>query len=425
MKNLETIVFIFIVTFNSAVFAQVGIGTVTPEQSSVLDVTSIDKGILLPRLTTLQRDAISSPSDGLLLYNVSTSNFNYFNTNWKDFSPSYKSVNSSVTIETQSAVDINIPGMTLSPSHGVHSVSFESEILNTNTPSPYFINSNMLLTDFYALYNQVMAFSPINTHSATYGSDETIIPGRYDVASAISIVGNIILDGQGNPNSIFIFHSGGALSFSANATVILTNGASAENIFWLGEGAIGVGASSIIYGNLISHGAAVAVGANCSVTGRLLTNTGAVSFGPGICSIPVNNSLVINYGTLSTIVLFTGSGAISNTGNSVYNGNICSGAGDTSSLSVAKVNGIIIPPTQNTNINGYEAQSFVATFSMYQNNILISGSTKQITCNSGYTNISLSGIASINDGEFITIKWKTNTGTLTLGNRVFTSIKVQ
>jgi hypothetical protein len=50
---------------------QVGIGTNTPHSSAVLDVESSVKGFLPPRLTTEQRDAITDPAVGLIIYNSS------------------------------------------------------------------------------------------------------------------------------------------------------------------------------------------------------------------------------------------------------------------------------------------------------------------------------------------------------------------
>ena len=52
------------------IFAQVGIGTATPNSSAALEVVSTSKGILFPRLTTSQRDAITTPPFGLVLYNT-------------------------------------------------------------------------------------------------------------------------------------------------------------------------------------------------------------------------------------------------------------------------------------------------------------------------------------------------------------------
>lgn len=65
----------------SAIFsnAQVGIGTATPDASSVLDVTSTSAGFLPPRLTTAQRDAIGSPAIGLTVYNIEINCLEWWN----------------------------------------------------------------------------------------------------------------------------------------------------------------------------------------------------------------------------------------------------------------------------------------------------------------------------------------------------------
>lgn len=50
----------------------VGIGTSSPEVTAILDIASTSKGLLLPRLTTAQRDAIASPATGLMVFNTTT-----------------------------------------------------------------------------------------------------------------------------------------------------------------------------------------------------------------------------------------------------------------------------------------------------------------------------------------------------------------
>jgi hypothetical protein len=50
----------------------VGIGTSSPNAAALLDVSSTTKGVLFPRMTGTQRDAISTPPDGLVLYNTTT-----------------------------------------------------------------------------------------------------------------------------------------------------------------------------------------------------------------------------------------------------------------------------------------------------------------------------------------------------------------
>src|SRR5439155_16631123 len=49
-----------------------GIGTTTPDASSLLDVTSTTKGVLVPRMTKTERDAIASPATGLLIYQTNS-----------------------------------------------------------------------------------------------------------------------------------------------------------------------------------------------------------------------------------------------------------------------------------------------------------------------------------------------------------------
>lgn len=62
-------------TLSIALFAQVGIGTSTPNPAAQLDITSTSKGLLLPRLTTAQRDAIVNPPAGLFIYNSTLNKF--------------------------------------------------------------------------------------------------------------------------------------------------------------------------------------------------------------------------------------------------------------------------------------------------------------------------------------------------------------
>ena len=62
----------------------VGIGTASPDDSSVLEVTSTTKGFLPPRMTTTERDAINLPEEGLMVYDVTVSKVSVFNGSvWK------------------------------------------------------------------------------------------------------------------------------------------------------------------------------------------------------------------------------------------------------------------------------------------------------------------------------------------------------
>jgi hypothetical protein len=64
----------------------VGIGTTSPNNSALLDLTSTTMGLLIPRVTATQMNAIASPATGLLVYNTTANTFYYYNgTAWVPF----------------------------------------------------------------------------------------------------------------------------------------------------------------------------------------------------------------------------------------------------------------------------------------------------------------------------------------------------
>jgi len=66
MKNICTLLAAVLLT--ATTFAQVGINIETPDASAALDITSTTGGVLVPRMTAAQRDAITTPSQGLIIY---------------------------------------------------------------------------------------------------------------------------------------------------------------------------------------------------------------------------------------------------------------------------------------------------------------------------------------------------------------------
>jgi len=62
----------------------VGIGTNNPDPSARLDITSNTQGLLMPRMTATQRNAIQNPAFGLMVFNTQTGCINVFmGANWK------------------------------------------------------------------------------------------------------------------------------------------------------------------------------------------------------------------------------------------------------------------------------------------------------------------------------------------------------
>jgi hypothetical protein len=80
-KNKKSILIIFLIIlgYNSRTMAQVGINNVTPDPSSMLDIQSTGKGLLIPRMTKAARDGIDNAATSLLIYQIDeTPGFYYF-----------------------------------------------------------------------------------------------------------------------------------------------------------------------------------------------------------------------------------------------------------------------------------------------------------------------------------------------------------
>lgn len=69
------------------------VGGTAADASAIFDLVSVEKGALVPRMTTTQRDAIASPATGLLMWNTTTSDLNdYSGSAWRPFRPQNKVV---------------------------------------------------------------------------------------------------------------------------------------------------------------------------------------------------------------------------------------------------------------------------------------------------------------------------------------------
>ncbi len=78
LKNYKTYLLLFFFSVSFIGNAQIGIGTITPNASAVLDITSTTQGLLTPRMTTAQRIAIATPTDGLLVYDTTIKSFYFY-----------------------------------------------------------------------------------------------------------------------------------------------------------------------------------------------------------------------------------------------------------------------------------------------------------------------------------------------------------
>jgi len=116
------------------------------------------------------------------------------------------------------------------------------------------------------------------------GNGQILLPGVYQTGAASTLNGNLTLDGQGNPDALFIIRIGGAFATGASSNVILTNSASLCNVYWQINGKFDLGDASVFRGTLVADGA-ITLLEGSSLLGRGLSKAGAIS---------LNNNTVTN-----------------------------------------------------------------------------------------------------------------------------------
>lgn len=150
MSNIrrQNVLWIVILMTNIILFssktciAQVGIGTLNPHPSSCLDVQSVNKGVLIPRMTTQEMLTISDPYDGLLVFNLTLNSYCIFDSTsalqqWVLFNPwkAEANLNSDVILSATSKVGIGTtnPTAPLTVNGTVRSDTVRCSSLKTNS----------------------------------------------------------------------------------------------------------------------------------------------------------------------------------------------------------------------------------------------------------------------------------------------------
>jgi len=421
MKNLRftTTIISFIISIAS--LAQVGIGTLTPDASSLLDVSSTSQGFLMPRLSSSQRDDILLPAKGLMIYNLTLdngeintgtpSNPKWVGTNTQE-TPTINSITEGDTVSTTSTSNVLVPEMTISPDSGTYLVLFNAQLSSHQT-----FSSAQGVIDAASLYDELMAYPGGVTHALTFGSGETLDPGAYDVAGAPSIAGTLTMDGGGDPNAVFIIRGSGAFTTGAGTTVVLTGNAKPENIFWVSGAAMSTAANTVMKGTMLGGGAsagAVSLGDGSNLEGRLFTKLGAVSLGENVVITSPTVAAPVDLGVLSTFAMWSSDGVVSDVGTATTTGDVGTAAG------AITMTGTHIGKEYPANTTSSPS---ISTYSIYKNGVEISNSSRKISSQSA--TVSLQGMVIINEDDTVEIRWKVETGEVRLDNRTLSLIRSQ
>lgn len=107
---------------------RVGIGTTAPNGSAALEIASSSSGLLIPRLNNAQRSSISTPANGLQIYNTSTNTIDYYNgASWVSLSSGGSGITSlnglTGAAQTFSTSTAATPGPQFSSAGAIHTLN--------------------------------------------------------------------------------------------------------------------------------------------------------------------------------------------------------------------------------------------------------------------------------------------------------------
>ena len=114
----------------------------------------------------------------------------------------------------------------------------------------------------------------------------TILPGVYCNASSVGITGTVTLNGNGNPNAVFIFQIGSTLTTAAgNSMVKLIGGAVASNVFWQVGSSATLGTYTNFSGTIMAQ-ASITANTGAALNGRALARIGATTLANNAVAVP-------------------------------------------------------------------------------------------------------------------------------------------
>ena len=130
--------------------------------------------------------------------------------------------------------------------------------------------------DLTTAYNDAAGRTPVTT-IATELDGATLVAGVYDSAAGTFLnSGTLTLDGQGDPNAVFIFKMASTLITASDSTVNLINGAQSCNIYWQVGSSATLGTDSTFRGNILAL-TSVQVTTGVTVFGRVLAQNASVT----------------------------------------------------------------------------------------------------------------------------------------------------
>ena len=152
--------------------------------------------------------------------------------------------------------------------------------------------ASLAKADLVTAYNQTAGTISTATIAADLGG-MTLAHGVYTSQTSINITGTLTLDGQNNPEAMFIFQAGSTLTTASGSEIKLINGATSDQVFWQVGSSATLGTNSKFAGHIFAM-LSITATTGASVQGQLLARNGAVT---------LDSNTIINNGSSTTLTV--------------------------------------------------------------------------------------------------------------------------
>jgi hypothetical protein len=130
-------------------------------------------------------------------------------------------------------------------------------------------------SDLTTAYNDAAGRTPVVSVSGDLGGRQ-LTSGVYKASSSLGLTGAVTLDAKGDPDAVFIFQVGSALTTATDSSVSLLNGAQACNVYWQIGSSATLGTRTAFKGTILAL-TSISLNDGVAVQGRLLARNGAVT----------------------------------------------------------------------------------------------------------------------------------------------------
>ncbi len=233
---------------------------------------------------------------------------------------------------------------------------------NVNNPGLLTTAKNDLTTAYVTAAGQ----PPTSTFTAGDNQlgGQTLVAGVYAFGHAstanITAASPLVLNGQGDPNSVFVFQASSDLVTASNSVVQLINGAQACNVFWQVSSTATLNSSSTFVGTIMAL-TSINLLSGATVQGRVLARNGAVSLdantitAPSTCTVSASSTTTTTTPATGTTATTTPTGVGGTTtplGSITTTGSIGSGESSTGSGSAAGTTSVVPVGSPHTGFGG-------------------------------------------------------------------------